>query len=283
MPPQPQPPTTTFPIAAQPQRVIFDAWNSSSTGHQRAENRLSGSTAWRDSRTAKLAVQLGAGPSGGERVADTVGAGSEGFVKGERNANGSWKRGIIPTEMRVGGQRGMAEFLGLKKEDTASEQESEGEDGLTVSKVDHEGEVGGDELQATEYARPPQIFTNLTFYINGSTYPVMSDHRLKQELVRHGGRLSLGLGRRSVTHVIVGRSGAGDGVMAAGKIQKEIARTRSAGGNAVRFVTAEWVFDCLRNGRRVGEARFEVLKNRPAGVKGLGVGGSFGTSKGGKS
>ncbi len=53
------------------------AWNSSSTGHQRAENRLGGSTGWRQSRTSKLSHQFKSGGTGGKRVSDQVGAGSD--------------------------------------------------------------------------------------------------------------------------------------------------------------------------------------------------------------
>lgn len=55
----------------------FDAWNSSSTGHQRAENKLGASTGWRQSRNTKLSYQFKGGNSGGKRISDTVGAGSE--------------------------------------------------------------------------------------------------------------------------------------------------------------------------------------------------------------
>jgi len=85
-----------------------------------------------------------------------------------------------------------------------------------------------------------QIFDGLCFYTNGSTAPLVSDHKLKQLLASYGARHSIALGRRSVTHVILGtanvRGGAGGG-LAASKMQKEIART---GGKAVKFVTAEW-------------------------------------------
>lgn len=84
-----------------------------------------------------------------------------------------------------------------------------------------------------------QIFAGLCFYINGSTAPLISDHKLKHMLAAHGARHSIALGRRSVTHVILGtlsgNSGAGGG-LAATKIQKEILRT---GGKAVKFITAE--------------------------------------------
>lgn len=59
--------------------------NSSATGHQRADNRLSGSTSWRDSRNSKLGEQFSGGAGGGKRVSDTVGAGSLDFGKDVRD------------------------------------------------------------------------------------------------------------------------------------------------------------------------------------------------------
>lgn len=91
-----------------PRRAFFDPWNSSSTGHQRAENRLSGSTSWRASRSSKLGEQYKAGLSGGgKRFADTVGAGSPDFGKDGRKENGGWERGA--KGLRMGGQRSLTE------------------------------------------------------------------------------------------------------------------------------------------------------------------------------
>jgi hypothetical protein len=99
---------------AAPRSKFFDPWNSSSTGHQRAENRLNGSTAWRESRNAKLGEQFRGGLGGGvKRVADTVGAGSEGFGKDGRKGNGGWENGA--SGLRVGGQRSLAEVWGASK------------------------------------------------------------------------------------------------------------------------------------------------------------------------
>ena len=86
-----------------------------------------------------------------------------------------------------------------------------------------------------------KIFSSLTIYINGSTGPLVSDHKLKYLLAEHGARISIALGRRSVTHVILGTpngkgTGAGGG-LAAGKIQKEVQRV---GGKGVKFVGVEW-------------------------------------------
>jgi hypothetical protein len=71
-------PKPTIPTAAKPKYGdCFDGWNSSSTGHQRAENRLGGSIGWRESRTMKLSHQFKSGGTGGRRISDQVGAGSE--------------------------------------------------------------------------------------------------------------------------------------------------------------------------------------------------------------
>lgn len=86
-----------------------------------------------------------------------------------------------------------------------------------------------------------KVFSDLCIYINGSTAPTVGDHKLKQLLAENGARVSIALGRRSVTHVILGTpngavGGAGGG-LAAGKIQKEIQRV---GGKGIKFVGVEW-------------------------------------------
>jgi hypothetical protein len=108
--PQQGPPSKAAPAA----RTFFDPWNSSSTGHQRAENRLSGLTSWRVSRNLKLSEQYKGGLSGGgKRVADTVGAGSKDFGKDGRKPNGSWEKGA--KGLRIGGQKSLADIWGASK------------------------------------------------------------------------------------------------------------------------------------------------------------------------
>ena len=86
------------------------------------------------------------------------------------------------------------------------------------------------------------IFDGLVIYINGSTYPLISDHKLKQLLAENGAKLSLHLSRRQVTHVILGKPcgtrgvGAGGG-LAGSKLEKEI---RKVGGRGIKYVGAEW-------------------------------------------
>ena len=115
--------STSITKVAKPARKIFDAWNSSSTGHQRAENRLSGSTSWRQSRTRKLHEQFNDRTGGGgPRLTDTVGAGSEDFGKDGRTEDGGWMRGV--PGLRVHGQRSLQESL-----DDRRAAEEAGDDG----------------------------------------------------------------------------------------------------------------------------------------------------------
>jgi hypothetical protein len=109
-------------VAPAKRTSFFDPWNSSSSGHQRAENRLSGSTSWRVSRNLKLGEQFKAGRSGGaKRVADAVGAGSEHFGKDGRKENGSYERGA--KGLRPGGQKSLAEVWGASKTGSKLSQE----------------------------------------------------------------------------------------------------------------------------------------------------------------
>ena len=123
-----------------------------------------------------------------------------------------------------------------------------------------------DEAVPTQPAEK-RIFNNLTVYINGSTFPLISDHKLKRLLAEHGANLSIVLGRRKVTHVILGnpnrqtgRTGGAGGGLASTKIQKEIANVR---GKGVKFVSVQWVLESVRAGKRLPEARFANLKLAP--------------------
>ncbi|KAJ9621508.1 hypothetical protein H2203_006994 [Taxawa tesnikishii (nom. ined.)] len=278
--PPPHHPTSvnnTHPLAGQPTRAHFDPWNSSSTGHQRADNRLSGSTSWRQSRSLKLSSQFGGGLSGGKRVADTVGAGSEDFGKDDRLANGGWAKvesygefwgaARVKKEGVTNGDLDEKKKKGLEGHDR--DNGAFGDDsalGVTQNRFEESKRIESQKevLQEGELHPPtsktPQVFAGLTIYINGSTAPTISDYKLKHLLVSHGANISIALGRRSVTHVILGRpngsaqgSGAGGG-LSSSKIQKEIARV---GGKSVKFVSVEWVIECVKVGKKVSEARAE--------------------------
>ncbi|KAM3414288.1 hypothetical protein BST61_g10941 [Cercospora zeina] len=305
------------PLAAKPSKQIFDPFNSSATGHQRAENRLGGSTSWRDSRNLKLREQFSAGSGGGKRMNDTVGAGSLDFGQDGRTENAGWEVGA--KGLRTGGQQSIWESMKVKKEEEegserpAKRMKSEPstsrpstvvspftpyrkQDGTirqsswtshelspsdllepiyTPERTDESAEVmlkqeqgpmqppalpditaepADNEDGVAKKPAAPQIFTNLTIYINGCTAP-HSDHKLKHLIRTHGGNLSISLGRRTVTHVILGKINANGGCgggLAGSKIQKEIATLR---GKSVKFVSAEWVVDSIKAGKRLPESR----------------------------
>lgn len=247
--------SSATPKAAQPTRTFFDSWNSSSTGHQRAENRLSGSTSWRESRTQKLASQLSDQTrGGGQRVADTVGAGSPDFGTDGRTNNGGWERGA--PGLRRDGQLSLFECQTRQTKRAA-------ESPPTDDKIIPNATTGGTASQAKAVPstddRPPQIFRSLVVYVNGSTAPLISDHALKRLLVEHGAAVNLVLGHRTVTHVILGRTAANGGAgggLAAGKAAREVSRLRARG---VRFVSAEWVLESVKAGRRLGEGSYGVV------------------------
>lgn len=194
-----------------------------------------------------------------KRVADTVGAGRKEFGKDGRKANGGWERGA--SGLRTGGQKSLMEVWGATKasnvesrcdksmlEDATHSNATTLQSELDEIPEDLNPNLISDEntpnLEAVLEQQPPlpkQIFDNLCFYLNGSTMPLVSDHKLKHLIASHGGRWSISLGRRSVTHVILGTANNGQGGcgggLAGSKIQKEIARTR---GKGVKFVSVDW-------------------------------------------
>lgn len=131
--------------------------------------------------------------------------------------------------------------------------------------VDTKAESAGREADESRPLPAPQIFANLTIYLNGCTAP-LSDHKLKHLISTHGGNMSISLGRRTVTHVILGKINANGGCgggLAGTKIQKEIATLR---GKSVKFVTAEWIVDSIKARKRLPESRYEAMKLAPKGV-----------------
>lgn len=247
------PPHTSLLPAANQIRKTFDPWNSSATGYERAENRgVAGSTAWRQSRTLKLAHQYKAGVSGGEIVSNTVGEGSRDFGNDWRCENGDWALGA--SGLREKGWQNVRKLSSSSKPQVNSKmrENSRGEQGQTnrlpskpnpvhSSPANAEAEEG-----AMQDQKPGQqtkkIFQSLCIYINGSTAPMVSDLHVKRLLAEHGAVISISLARRKVTHVILGKpnsagnQGAGGG-LAAGKLEKEIKRV---GGCGVKYVGVEW-------------------------------------------
>lgn len=223
---------------------------------------MAGSTSWRASRTSKLASQFKAGASGGKRLYDTVGAGSENFRKDGRKDNGGWEKGAVG--LREKGWQDVRGLLGKNDKERSNDGENTAREGkrrkmsddrtLGVSNEDPlskntDRETDANEAQTTPTTAPlpelKKVFDGLCVFINGSTAPLVGDHRLKQLLAENGARVSIALGRRSVTHVILGTpNGAGSaggkgagGGLAASKIQKEIMRVR---GKGVKYVGVAW-------------------------------------------
>lgn len=250
--------------AAEPRfGAVFDAWNSSSSGHQRAENRLGASTGWRDSRNVKLHSQF---CGDAKRVSDAVGAGASDLDPR--------LKAVMPPELRARARSSVADMLakpGIMQRSISSSSFSSFSSfssstpllppilGVTIgttNRVGHDSttttgaEVGkrpaqcgqriDDESKNVSPGReegPGRLFAGAVIYVNGSTHPQISDHKLKHILAEHGGRLSTHLGRRQVTHVILGRPAGGGGGLAGTKLQKEIQNVRGA---AVKFVGVEW-------------------------------------------
>lgn len=273
---------------------VFDPWNSASTGHQVADH--GGPQGWRESRTVKLNSQLGAGNGGGKRVYDTVGAGSL-----DSDAR---RKTLIPKEVRTRAKNSVADMLRQQGSSNASSPSSafteagkpapgsgsvsaeKAENAIILPESEREGpaaygrtaeeareapkteDEGRDELKDSEEQQGrKKIFDGLVIYVNGSTHPLISDIKLKHVLAENGARMSIHLGRRQVTHVILGRPAAGPrwgagGGLASGKLEKEI---RRVGGCSVKFVGVEWVLESIKAGKRLPEARFTNLKVAPIG------------------
>lgn len=262
-----------MPAPPEPTRVFFDPFNSSSTGHQRAENRLSGSTSWRESRSHKLKNQFKdtTGGGGTKHLSDLVGAGSENFGKDGRKDNGGWEIGA--PGLRGSGWQDIRGLLGNpkkrrcdsiedvieKKRRFSAEAGNAPEEDVTLSLGAETTALSNTPLDDEEPVseQPPQIFRGLTIYLNGSTMPLVSDLKLKQLFAQHGGNTSIALGRRTVTHVILGeRCGGG---LASGKIQKENTTVR---GKGIKYVSAQWVLDSVEKGIRQSEHKYAAAEIR---------------------
>lgn len=235
------PPKLPVPKAAAPTYgASFDPWNSSSTGHQRPENRPG--TGWRQSRNRKLNSQFRGGSSGGERLSDTWGAGSEHYDEKHKV--------LIPQTVRERAQRSVKDMLfkpGTMKESLAASGGDEGNCSNIIetnerSPIQNQKQRQDHDQENISKPTSRGIFDGVVVYVNGSTFPLISDHKLKHILTENGGHMSLHLGRRQVTHIILGRpagshsAGAGGG-LAGSKLEKEI---RKVGGRGIKYVDAEW-------------------------------------------
>ncbi|TPX18432.1 uncharacterized protein E0L32_011673 [Thyridium curvatum] len=268
----PGPAKSAQPRAAEPRYGrSFDPWNSVALGHQRAETK--GPMGWRDNRNWKLHGQFRAGHSGGSRMSDAVGAGSEDFddtnkvlvpkeVRARAATNvmdmlrnpGAMKTQSMPAVVATsssfpslpGGTPGGGGSSSDSPSVSATGATLPSRETTTTTTTEEENIALRRRLEDEQRDRqranqPRKIFDGLVVYVNGSTHPLVSDHRLKHLLAEHGARMSIHLGRRQVTHVILGRpvaggGGAGGG-LAGGKLEREI---RRVGGCGVKFVGVEW-------------------------------------------
>lgn len=251
-----------LPAVAKPRfGTAFDPWNSSSSGHQRPEPHAgSAGTGWRESRNRKINSQFRGGASGGKRMGDTWGAGAEDW-DAEIGA-------VVPGEVRQRHQRDRSVLDMLVKPRVM--RESLPPSGVTRRGAEEGGSppsppptsMGKEETLMEERRREYEergearktgrgVFDGVVVYVNGSTYPLVSDHKLKHILSENGAQMSLHLGRRKITHVILGRpAGSGRGVveggrggggagggLAGGKLEKEV---RRIGGCGIKYVGVEW-------------------------------------------
>lgn len=199
------------------------------------------------------------------------------FGKDGRKENGDWEVGA--PGLREEGWQDIRGLLGPRKRRSEEGCEQEDVDGRRKKRRMSENDVQlGEEYdvlniattvaahspratptaadETIESEQPPrQIFKGLTMYLNGSTMPLISDHKLKRLFAQHGGNSSISLGRRTVTHVILGeRCGGG---LASGKIQKENTTVR---GKGIKYVSAKWVLDSVEKGIRQPEHRYAAAE-----------------------
>lgn len=191
-----------------------------------------------------------------------MGAGSREFGRDGRKENGGWEKGALGLRPKGWRDVGLMLSQGAEAEEGAREKE------VMERRGKEETDTDGVGAEEREGGKEKAIFAGLCVYINGSTAPAIGDHRLKHLLAEHGAHVSIALGRRSVTHVVVGqandgRGGGAGGGLAGSKIQKEIQRVR---GKGVKFVGVEWVIESVKAGKRLAEARFPGVSLAPRGV-----------------
>ncbi|CAH0053067.1 unnamed protein product [Clonostachys solani] len=231
----------------------FDPWNSVSTGHQIPDNQPG--TGWRESRNRKLNNQYQSSRTGGERLSDTWGAGSEHYDEK--------KKALIPPALRQRASNSVLDMLvkpgRMKDTLPRSTASSSREMGVSQAEALMESRRREDEARESGSKERP-IFEGLVVFVNGSTFPLVSDHALKQMLTKNGAQMSMHVARRRVTHVIIGKPARGGGGLAGGKFEKEI---KKIGGCGIKFVGPEWVLESIKAGKRLPEARFTAMKIAP--------------------
>ncbi|RJE19270.1 hypothetical protein PHISCL_08389 [Aspergillus sclerotialis] len=248
-------------------RLVYDPWNSASTGHQRAQNPYSSSSSWRQVRTDKLSRQF----QRGESSASNTGVNTEQSANNIHGAQplpaGEWEwTSASEANRNELGCRDIRSYMNVRKrrQESPEVDKDGGAKRVRVGpRVEESPCAKGDGADNDKPSSDTKqrLFAGTTVYVNGSPMPLISDHKLKHLLVSHGANLSLSLARNSVTHVIVGRTssstaagkGAGGG-LAAEKLHKEIERR----GRQVKVVYAEWVLESIKASKRLSEANFAL-------------------------
>lgn len=96
-------------------------------------------------------------------------------------------------------------------------------------------------VTSTPSEKPP-IFAGCTINISYMAESGVSDLQLKKDIIAHGGRVSRVV-TAGVTHVIARN-------FAAGKHDKVIGRA----------VSVDWALDCLKEGKRLSEGKYRLVK-----------------------
>ncbi|KAE8348617.1 hypothetical protein BDV28DRAFT_164252 [Aspergillus coremiiformis] len=242
--------------------LIFDPWNSSSTGHQRAES--STGTAWRRTREEKLIRQFQSASGDCRESNKDEQKGEWVWSHPNPGASNDARQRDIRSMMRVG-KRSRSRSRSRSSTDTSNVDLNKGssERKLKISKpsrsTDTADELSLSSLSPEMKKRSSRIFHGITVYVDSTYHPDVSDHYLKQLLTTHGAAISLSPSRK-VSHVIVGKpnSGPGKGMgggLAASKLQKEISR---GGWKGFKVVFVEWVLESINAGKRLSEARFTM-------------------------
>jgi hypothetical protein len=276
--------------AALPSKLIFDPWNLNSKGHQTAKNLLSGTAGWRESRELKLAQQFAGGRGGGKRMQDLVGRGAA--DGGKIGPKGDWTQNL-PKDSK---QKSITDCFAntakpvsqpLRKPLMFSNATPYIIEPLKPTvKQDSSPQILDEDPLTVTTTRKSSILAGCTFYINGSTVPLISDHALRHIIVQNGGAMSSALLRKRVTHVILSthtlvsatsrdappstltaelaglerenalKRIAPGGGLSASKLQKEAKRNATGRGQRIWHVGAQWVLDCIKQGRRLGEGTY---------------------------
>lgn len=184
-----------------------------------------------------MAHQFKSHGTGGKRISDQVGAGSEDWDEKAKT--------LIPQHVRERAKVSVQDMIAGKGSMSGSQSTTIEPRRLPLTeeeKLMAQRKLEDEEKERDKCNKANGIFDGLVIYINGSTHPLVSDHRLKQLLAENGARLSISLGRGQVTHVILGKPSGGQGVgagggLAGGKLEKEI---RRVGGCGVKYVGVEW-------------------------------------------